>query len=133
MTAAAAVTYATDRNFEREAVVDERALLRDALNRSMGERAGRAIKDEVPERVTDRDVHPSRWTLPARPGRLMTTRRCVGSSARRSRHARGPADAAPTRKRRDTSGGPARIAASERAAAARGRSGPRHTRSHRRA
>jgi conjugative relaxase-like TrwC/TraI family protein len=32
-----AVTFAKERNFEREAVVDERALLRDALRRSMGE------------------------------------------------------------------------------------------------
>src|SRR3989449_4207208 len=33
---AMAVTYAKDRNLEREAVVDERALMRDALKRSMG-------------------------------------------------------------------------------------------------
>jgi len=32
-----AVTFARDRNFEREAVVDERALVRDALRRGMGE------------------------------------------------------------------------------------------------
>ncbi|MGH9830954.1 MAG: AAA family ATPase, partial [Blastocatellia bacterium] len=36
-TAQAAVTFSKDRNFEREAVVDERELLRDALRRSMGE------------------------------------------------------------------------------------------------
>jgi conjugative relaxase-like TrwC/TraI family protein len=32
-----AVTFARDRNLEREAVVEERAILRDALQRSMGE------------------------------------------------------------------------------------------------
>jgi len=32
-----ALAYSTERNLEREAVADERALLRDALNRSMGE------------------------------------------------------------------------------------------------
>jgi hypothetical protein len=37
MRAHAAVTFAKERNLEREAVVDERALLRDALQRSMGE------------------------------------------------------------------------------------------------
>lgn len=31
------VTFARDRNFEREAVVDERLLVRDALRRGMGE------------------------------------------------------------------------------------------------
>ncbi|MGH7744405.1 MAG: MobF family relaxase, partial [Candidatus Dormibacteria bacterium] len=36
-TAQAAVTFSKDRNFEREAVVDERELLLDALRRSMGE------------------------------------------------------------------------------------------------
>ncbi|HEV2222505.1 MAG TPA: MobF family relaxase [Candidatus Acidoferrales bacterium] len=36
-TASAAITFSKDRNFEREAVVDERELLRDALRRSMGE------------------------------------------------------------------------------------------------
>lgn len=32
-----AVTFARDKNFEREAVIDERALVRDALRRGMGE------------------------------------------------------------------------------------------------
>src|SRR5262249_15418068 len=32
-----AVTFARDKNFEREAVVDERLLVRDALRRGMGE------------------------------------------------------------------------------------------------
>lgn len=31
------MTFARDRNLEREAVVDERTILRDALERSMGE------------------------------------------------------------------------------------------------
>jgi len=35
--AQSAVTFARDRNLEREAVVDERALMRDALKRSMGQ------------------------------------------------------------------------------------------------
>ncbi|MHB8413615.1 MAG: MobF family relaxase [Candidatus Acidiferrales bacterium] len=36
-TASAAITFSRDRNFEREAVVGERDLLRDALRRSMGQ------------------------------------------------------------------------------------------------
>jgi len=37
ITPAGAVTYAVERNLEREAVVDERVLLRDALSRGMGD------------------------------------------------------------------------------------------------
>ena len=73
ITAAAAVTYARDRNFEREAVVDERALVRDALNRSMGDVRVDAIKDEVSRRVTDRTFIQVDGRA-GRPGRLMTTR-----------------------------------------------------------
>src|ERR1700722_4084722 len=51
ITAHAAVTYTKDRNFEREAVVDERALLADALRRSMGEVTVRAIHAEFEQRV----------------------------------------------------------------------------------
>jgi conjugative relaxase-like TrwC/TraI family protein len=50
-TAHAAVTFAKERNFEREAVVDERALLQDAVNRAMGEVRVGAIKTEFEQRV----------------------------------------------------------------------------------
>ena len=46
------MTFARDRNFEREAVVDERALLRDALQRSMGEVPVADIKADFERRVT---------------------------------------------------------------------------------
>jgi conjugative relaxase-like TrwC/TraI family protein len=46
-----AVSYATDRNLEREAVVDDRTLLRDALTRSMGELSVGAITTEFEDRV----------------------------------------------------------------------------------
>ena len=51
VTAAAAVTYGKDRNFEREAVVDERDLLRDALKRSMGEVHLADVKADFGQRV----------------------------------------------------------------------------------
>jgi conjugative relaxase-like TrwC/TraI family protein len=47
----AALTFAQDRNFEREAVVDERTLLRDALRRSMGEVTVGAIQSEFARHV----------------------------------------------------------------------------------
>lgn len=47
-----AVTFARDRNLEREAVVEERSILRDALQRSLGEEARiEDIKQEVDRRV----------------------------------------------------------------------------------
>jgi conjugative relaxase-like TrwC/TraI family protein len=46
-----ALAYSTDRNLEREAVADERALLRDALSRSMGQATFAEVKSEL-ERKT---------------------------------------------------------------------------------
>ena len=46
-----AVTFARDRNLEREAVVEERAILRDALQRSLGGARMDEIKQEVDRRV----------------------------------------------------------------------------------
>ena len=45
-----AVTFARDSIFEREAVADERAILRDALRRGMGETSYRDIRAEFDER-----------------------------------------------------------------------------------
>jgi len=47
----AAVTFSKERNLEREAVVDERDLLRDALRRSMGEATFEEVRNEFEERV----------------------------------------------------------------------------------
>ena len=76
MTARTAVTYATDRNFEREAVVDERALMRDALKRSMGETTVEAIKAEVAQRVVAGEFLPVEQP-PSVPGRAFTTQEMV--------------------------------------------------------
>lgn len=46
-----ALAYSTDRNLEREAVADERALLRDALSRSMGQATFAEVKSGL-ERKT---------------------------------------------------------------------------------
>jgi conjugative relaxase-like TrwC/TraI family protein len=68
----AAVTFARDRNFEREAVVDERAVLRDALVRSMGERTVQDIKAEFERRV-DAGGFMVREPKPGAAGRMFTT------------------------------------------------------------
>ncbi len=52
-----AVTYARDRNFEREAVVDERRLYRDALRRGMGELTLKEIRSDMEERTASGEFH----------------------------------------------------------------------------
>jgi hypothetical protein len=49
--AESAVSYARERGFERTAVIDERALLRDALKHTMGEARLPEIKDELQKRI----------------------------------------------------------------------------------
>lgn len=67
-----AVTFARDRNLEREAVVEERAILRDALQRSLGEARLDNIKQEVDRRVERGDFVAVEQEHSA-PGRSFTT------------------------------------------------------------
>jgi len=71
-----AVTFARDKNFEREAVVDERLLVRDALRRGMGQlrypevRANLEVRNKAGEFVSvERSVYPT--------GRLFTTAKTI--------------------------------------------------------
>src|SRR5438045_6725354 len=73
-----AVTFARDKNFEREAVVDERLLVRDALRRGMGElrypevRANLESRHRVGEFVNiERSIHQT--------GRLFTTAKTIAA------------------------------------------------------
>ncbi len=45
------MTFSKERNFEREAVADERVLLRDALKRSTGEATLSEVKAEFAARI----------------------------------------------------------------------------------
>ena len=54
-TAKEAVTYARSSNFEREAVIDERTLMRDALRRGMGETTFAHVKAEFDARHSQGD------------------------------------------------------------------------------
>jgi hypothetical protein len=54
--AQSAVTFARDRNVEREATVDERALMRDALKRSMGYAGFEEVRNHFEERVQKGDL-----------------------------------------------------------------------------
>jgi conjugative relaxase-like TrwC/TraI family protein len=60
ITAAAALAYARDKGFEREAVVDERRLLTEALVRSMGAQTPAAIRAELEQRISRGDHTASR-------------------------------------------------------------------------
>jgi conjugative relaxase-like TrwC/TraI family protein len=73
VTAHEAVAFAKARNFERDAVVDERALLRDALRRSLGEVTTTAIRSEFERRVTT-DEFVAVPQRPGTPSRAFTTR-----------------------------------------------------------
>jgi conjugative relaxase-like TrwC/TraI family protein len=68
-----AVTFGRDRNFERESVVDERSLLRDALQRSMGEVRLAEVRIEFEDRLVTGEFIAIGGS-PATPNRTLTTR-----------------------------------------------------------
>jgi conjugative relaxase-like TrwC/TraI family protein len=76
MSAHAAVAFAKERNLEREAVVDERALIRDALKRSIGELSVGEIKADFEKRVEAGEFVALELTSGA-PGRAFTTREMI--------------------------------------------------------
>ncbi len=76
ITVQAAVTFSKDRNFEREAVVDERELLRDALRRSMGEATLASVTYEFSRRVDSGDLIDLEKRAAA-PSRMLTTRKML--------------------------------------------------------
>src|SRR5215467_11935854 len=73
-----AVTYARDKNFEREAVIDERVLVRDALRRGMGELRYSEVRSNLEARrnsgefvTIERGAHQT--------GRLFTTAKTIAA------------------------------------------------------
>jgi TrwC relaxase len=70
-----AIHYAREKNLEREAVADERALLRDALKRSMGEATFGEVKAEFEKRVASREFIEASHRGP---GRAFTTGEMIG-------------------------------------------------------
>ena len=72
---AQAIHYSREKNLEREAVADERALLRDALKRSMGEATFSEVKAEFEKRVESREFIE---TTQRGPGRAFTTGEMIG-------------------------------------------------------
>lgn len=72
---AQALHYSREKNLEREAVADERALLRDALKRSMGEATFGEVKAEFEKRV---ESHEFIETSHRSSGRAFTTGEMIG-------------------------------------------------------
>src|ERR1700674_3199254 len=75
--AQSAVAFSKERNLEREAVVEERDLLRDALRRSMGDAALTEIRSEFEKRVNAGEFIGVEKRTGA-PGRAFTTREMIG-------------------------------------------------------
>ncbi|MGB7280754.1 MAG: MobF family relaxase [Candidatus Acidiferrum sp.] len=71
-TARSAVTFSKERNLEREAVVDERELLRDALRRSMGQATLADVRTEFERRARSGEFIGVEQKT-GRPGRTFTT------------------------------------------------------------
>jgi len=70
-----AITFSKERNLEREAVTDERALLRDALKRSMGEATLNEVRTEFENRVKSGEFIEANHRSP---GRAFTTTEMLG-------------------------------------------------------
>ena len=64
MTVRTAVTFARDRNLEREAVIEERAVLRDALQRSLGDNRADEIISRLAATIERRPFEFLRRTPP---------------------------------------------------------------------
>ncbi len=69
------VTFSRDKNFEREAVVDERAIVRDALRRGMGEITYGQVRGNLAARLGSGEFQTVE--RPHAPGRQFTTARTI--------------------------------------------------------
>ncbi len=70
-----AVTFSRDKNFEREAVVDERAIVRDALRRGMGEITFAQVRGNLSARLSTGEFQTVERQQA--PGRQFTTARTI--------------------------------------------------------
>jgi conjugative relaxase-like TrwC/TraI family protein len=71
-----ALTYAREKNLEREAVADERDLMRDALKRSMGDATLQEVRAEFNQRVESRELIEANRAA-HEPSRFYTTEKMI--------------------------------------------------------
>ena len=72
------LTFSRDKNFEREAVVDERALIRDSLRRGMGEVTYSQVRANLDNRLGDGEFHVVD-RCSSSPARQLTTARTLAA------------------------------------------------------
>lgn len=72
-----ALTFSRDKNFEREAVVDERAIIRDALRRGMGDITYSQVRGNLAARLASGEFQTVE--RPHAPGRQFTTARTIAA------------------------------------------------------
>src|SRR5207248_5412027 len=70
------LTFSRDKNFEREAVVDERALIRDGLRRGMGEITHGQVRSNLEARLASGEFQIVERTQGV-PGRQYTTAKTI--------------------------------------------------------
>ncbi len=75
--AQAAITYARDRNIEREAVVEERLLIRDSLKRAMGDATLEHIRANLDKRIANGEFVEVKRAPVTAPHRSFTTRQML--------------------------------------------------------
>jgi conjugative relaxase-like TrwC/TraI family protein len=98
-----AVTFAKSRNFEREAVTDERDIMRDALRRGMGDLTYSQVRGHFEQRVTSGEfqITPGQKY---ETGRQFTTREAIAEELSTIRHMeQGRQNAAPMMRQADAS------------------------------
>ena len=71
------LTFSRDKNFEREAVVDERALIRDGLRRGMGDVTYSQVRGNLDARIASGEFQ--RVERASMPGRQFTTAKTVAA------------------------------------------------------
>src|SRR5258708_6800534 len=72
------ITFSRDKNFEREVVVDERSLVRDALRRGMGEITYPQVRANLESRLVSEEFQAIE-RLNHLPGRRLTTARTIAT------------------------------------------------------
>jgi conjugative relaxase-like TrwC/TraI family protein len=95
-----AVTFAKDRNFEREAVTDERNLMRDALRRGMGELTHGQVRQDFDRRHSSGEFQQAPGQK-HETGRQFTTREAIAEELSTIKHMQQGRDAAQPIMRRE--------------------------------
>jgi conjugative relaxase-like TrwC/TraI family protein len=84
----AAVTYARDKNFEREAVVDQRDLMKEALKHASGKATSEHVSKVFEDRIQRGDLIAVARDRPGSPSKQYTTPATIANERRNIEHMR---------------------------------------------